>query len=116
MLNQFDSWQTMVIVAIGIIVVLYLLSLVLRNLNRSLGAGNKTHSLGVATAAPAVIPSLTAEADNKNAKIAAVMAAVQAMMGDSEYRVISIKPTGQSYWKQAVCQSQDVNYHGRKGN
>lgn len=111
------SWQVMIVLIVGIIGVIYMLSVLLRNINRSLGAAHKTHSLGVAApSTPVVTPVLPAEADNKNAKIAAVMAAVQAMMGDTEYQVISIKPTGQSFWKQAVYQSQDVNYHGRKGN
>lgn len=119
MLKDFTvSWQLMVWIAVGVIVALYLLSRVLRNINSSLGAENKTHSLGVAAPVATEAPTLTltAKADNKNAKIAAVMAAIQAMMGDTEYQVISIKPTGQSYWKQVVFQGQEVNYHGRKGN
>ena len=53
---------------------------------------------------------------DKEAKVAAVMAAVQAVMGgNSSYKVTSIKKRGNSDWQRIYSNSSEFNYGGRKG-
>lgn len=118
MLNNLNvGWQLVVLGMGTVFLILYLLSVLLKNVGKVLGAQDKTQSIGVSTTSASTAPAPVVEiptTDNKNAKVAAVMAAIQLVMGDTEYRVISIKPAENPNWKQVTYPVQDFTY-GRKG-
>ncbi|AZR72810.1 hypothetical protein BBF96_05025 [Anoxybacter fermentans] len=105
------GWQLLVLGMGTVFLVLYFLSVILKYM------GNYLRYKPLKKKEKIPVQNDTSQIDiNKNAKIAAVMAAIQVVMGDTSYRVISIKKKGSSTWKQAInLIGQEFNYGRRKG-
>lgn len=113
MLEKFNiGWQIIVLGLGTVFFILFLLSLILKSTGVNLNKHHRKPTLGIASAP---IRITTAVSENKNAKIAAVMAAIQAVMGDTDYQVISILPVDQSCWKQSINMGLELKYQGRRG-
>lgn len=113
MLDNFNiGWQVILLGLGTVFFVLLILSVILKSIGPHFGKQQQKPTLGI-TSAPVQIAAAASE--NKNAKIAAVMAAIQAIMGDTDYQVVSIKPVNHSFWKQAVNAGPELKFQGRRG-
>ncbi len=102
------GWQLLVLGMGTVFIMLYLLSVVVKYMGKYFTKNNKQQAV---TPEKKVIKKVK----NNNDKIAAVMAAIQVVMGGTDYQVISIKPKGNSTWKQSN-QLTELTYRGRKEN
>lgn len=110
------GWELLLFGMGTVFLVLYLLSVILKITGKYLGP-KKSPAQSINSVVDKVPNNNTTFAKNNNAKVAAIMAAIQVVMGDSDYRVISIKPTTSSNWKQALnTDGQEFKYVGRRGN
>ncbi len=108
-MGRFASGWELTILGMGtVFLMLFLLSVVLKFMGKYLSPKK-------ALVQPITQISVATEDDLKTQKVAAVMAAIQLVMGDSEYKVISIKPVSSS-WKQSLnLGREEIKYGGRKG-
>lgn len=111
MLGKFTVGGELMLLGMGIVfLMLYLLSLILKAVGHYCGPKVEKNE----ATAPVQSVAAAKEVEDTNAKVAAVMAAIQAVMGDSEYRVVSIKPKDSSGWKSAIgVAGQEYNYGGK---
>lgn len=106
------GWQLMIL-GMGIVFfMLYLLSAILGVMGKYFGPKVSK----IQEYVPVMTEPVQA-AENKNVPVAAIMAAVQVVMGDTDFRIISVKRTDSSTWKQTNNVSgAESNYRARKGN
>ncbi len=105
------GWQLLVLGMGTVFVMLYLLSVVVKYMGKYF---TKQNSKQCTVSGPQNVVHKTKD---NNDKIAAIMAAIQVVMGDTDYKILSIKPKGSSTWKQAIqLTGSELTYRGRKEN
>ena len=108
MSNLTIGWELLIFGMGTVFLILYLLSLAIKLMGKYLRPKEEL-------AQPLSKPTTTTEEIGAT-KVAAIMAAIQLVMRDSDYKLISIRPTGSTDWKKSInLDRHGFKYGRRKG-
>lgn len=117
MSNMTTGWQLLIFGMGTVFLMLYLLSLAVKLMGKYLKPKKELAQPLEKPTIPANVnlekPIMTTD-DKNEKKVAAIMAAIQLVMNDCNYNIISIKPIGSSGWKRSFSLGQQEFKYGRR--